>query len=127
MDMGCGCNTDSVWLTTYYYNLNGYSDYNAILYYDTSFKRNSWFIGVTFPNSIYTLTLKICNPNLPGIKAITDTITRQNGIPVRGIKVVFSGKLKKLCLNESPCFGCTGGFFPEGIRSYITVDSLIKN
>jgi hypothetical protein len=125
-DKDCGCNTDSVWHYATYDNFGGFSNYSAKIGYDTVYGNNGWFIGVIVPNTNYNARLKVCNPNLPAIKDITDTIPRENGIPIRGVSIAFAGKLKKLCPNESPCFGCAA-YLPETLFAYITIDSLKKN
>lgn len=114
---GCGCNTDSVWHYATYQNFGGFT-YKAWLLYVTQNHQNAWFMSVEIPNANYGAICKICNPNLAAIKAFTDTSSKKLGIPV-----VFAGKLKKLCPNES--WGFTT--LPETILAYITIDSLKKN
>jgi hypothetical protein len=124
-DPKCGCNTNSKWGYATYDNFGGFS-YNAMIGYDTVYKRNGWFIGVTIPNTNYRALLKVCNSGSPLIRSITDTIPRKNGIPIRGVPIVFSGKLKKLCNGESPCFGCSA-YLPEILFAYVTIDSIKSN
>ncbi|MBS1559956.1 MAG: hypothetical protein JST69_14655 [Bacteroidetes bacterium] len=121
--IGCGCNSDSIWHYVAYDNFGGYNNYNATMGYDTVFKRNAWFIGVTIPNTNYNASLKICNPEYVSVKAITDTIPKKNGIPVRGVSIVFSGKIKRLCSNENQCFGCDA-YLPEILFGYLIIDSI---
>lgn len=117
IDPGCGCNTDSVWHYATYDNFGGFS-YNAWLLYVTLNNQNAWFMSVEIPNRNFGAICKICNPDLPAIKAFTDTSSRKIGIPVH-----FAGKLKQLCANES--WGFTT--LPETLLAYITIDSLEKN
>jgi hypothetical protein len=123
IDPGCGCNTDSVWHYATYNNFGGFSSYNAMIGYSTANGNNGWFIGVIIPNTNWNAALKVCNPDLPAIKALTDTIPRNNGIPIRGVSIVFAGKLKKTCPNES----WAGVTLPETLIADITIDSLKKN
>lgn len=116
-DAGCGCNTDSVWHYATYDNFGGFS-YNAWLLYVTQNDQNAWFMSVQIPNTNEGAICKICNPNLPAIKAYTDTSSKMISIPVH-----FAGKLKKLCINES--WGFTT--LPETLLAYIIIDSLKKN
>ena len=89
------------------------------VYFDTTNNQNAWFIGVNIPSTNYGAICKICNPDLPAIKAYTDTNSLKNGI-----QIVFAGKLRKICSNENQTFGFT--VFPETLCSYITIDSLHK-
>lgn len=117
IDPGCGCGTDSVWHYATYDNFGGYN-YNAWLLYVTQNNQNAWFMSVQIPSANYGAICKICNPDLPAIKAFTDTSSKKLGIPVH-----FAGKLKKLCANES--WGFTT--LPETLLADITIDSLKKN
>ena len=72
---------------TTYDNFGGFS-YNAWLLYVTLNDQNAWFMSVEIPNSNFGAICKICNPDLPAIKAFTDTSSRKEGIPVH-----FAGKL----------------------------------
>ncbi|MEO6837638.1 MAG: hypothetical protein ABI185_04580 [Ginsengibacter sp.] len=116
IDTGCGCNTDSVWYYATYDNFGGYS-YNAWLLYVTQNNQNAWFMSVEIPNGNFGAICKICNPDLPAIKAFTDTSSRKVGIPVH-----FAGKLKQLCANENWGFVT----LPETILAHIAIDSLQK-
>lgn len=117
MDPGCGCKTDSVWHYVTYNNFGGYA-YRAGLFYDTFQKQNDWFVSVGIPGTNNGALLKICNKELPSVRAITDTISNK----YQGVPILFSGKLKKLCQGES--FGIQ---FPETITAYLIIDSLKKN
>lgn len=119
IDPGCDCSTDSVWHYATYNNFSGY-DYQAWLNYVTDNNQNSWFIAVNLPTTNYSAILKICNPDLPTIRAFTDTSSRKYSIPIK-----FSGALKKICPNENQTFGFV--ILPETLCSYITIDSLKKN
>lgn len=121
----CGCNSDSVWHYVTYNNFGGFS-YTAMIGFDTVYKRNAWFIGVNIPNENYSALLKVCNPDCPSIKAITDAIPIENGIPVKGVSITFSGKMKRLCPNENQCFGCNL-YFPETLFGYIIIDLIKPN
>lgn len=116
IDKGCGCDTDS---TTYYVNYDNFRgyQYNAWLLYVTKNNQNAWFMSVEIPNTNYGAICKICNPDLPVIRAFTDTSSRNTGIPIK-----FSGKIKKLCPDENWGFVT----LPETLLTYITIDSLKK-
>ena len=112
----CGCDTDSDTYYVSYNNFRGYQ-YNAWLLYVTKHNQNAWFISVEIPNTSYGAICKICNPDLPIIRAFTDTSSRNIGIPIK-----FSGEVKKLCPGENWGFVT----LPETLLTYITIDSLKK-
>jgi hypothetical protein len=119
-DPGCGCNTDSIAYYVTYNNFGG-SAYKAGLFYDTFQNQHDWFVSVGIPNTNnYGALLKICNPDLPSIRAITDTMSNK----YRGIAILFSGKLTNLCEGES--FGIQ---LPETLTltDHVIIDSLKKN
>lgn len=118
IDRGCDCDTDSVYHYAYYDNFNG-QPYDAWLNYVTQNGQNAWFVGVSIPNSNYSAILKVCNPDLPAIRVLTDTSKR-----VYGIHVKFAGRLKKICMSENQTFGFI--ILPETLCSYISIDSLKK-
>jgi len=117
-DKDCGCNQDSVWHYATYEHFGGFSNYNAWLLYVTKNNQNAWFISVEIPGTNYGAICKICNPDLPQIKALTDTSSRMSGIPIQ-----FAGKLKQLCPDENWGFVT----LPETLVANITIDSLKKN
>lgn len=123
IDSGCGCNTDSIWRTSTYDNFGGFNNYNAMIGYSTANGSSGWFIVVSVPNTNYAAYIKVCNPDLLAIKAITDTIPRNNGIPIRGVSIVFAGKLKKTCPHEN---WAGNVILPETLIADITIDSLQK-
>lgn len=127
--LGCGCDADSIITRVDYYNYLGYdtsSNFSAVLYFDTLYTpMRGWYIHVIVPRPDLKFSLlKICNPDLQSIKAIIDTIPKLNGVPIRGVSVLFAGKLKKLCINENQSFGHLW-IYPTNFF-YITVDSLKK-
>lgn len=117
MDSTCGCKTDSVWHYVTYDNFGGYA-YKAGLFYDTFQKQNDWFVSVGIPGTSNGALLKVCNKDLPAVRTIIDTISDK----YRGVPILFSGKLKKLCPGES--FGIQ---LPETITAHLVIDSLKKN
>ena len=116
-DLGCGCNTDSIAHRVTYNNFGGYA-YVASIKYDTFQKLNDWFISVGIPNTNYGALLKVCNPNLPSIRAITDNMPNKY-VPT---SILFYGKLTWLCSGEG--FGFQ---FPETITEHVIVDSIKRN
>ncbi len=122
-DSGCGCNTDTIFGYTTYHNFFGY-DYDGILAYEPTATMPGWFVELvvidpTHNNENNEGFLKICNPDLPALKAFTDTSSHKYSIPIR-----FAGSVKKLCNSEVQNFGLTT--IPEVVFFYVTIDSLIK-
>lgn len=115
-DEGCGCSTDS---TEYYATYNSFlgNSYNGYLNYISDGTQPGWYAGVNIPNTNYYGICRICNLNLPALKAFTDTSSKRYLIPI-----YFAGKLKKLCPGES--FGIYT--LPETVFFYIKIDSLKK-
>ncbi len=107
IDKGCGCNTATIVQTV--------TDINAALAYVNNQGYEGWYLF--FPaGSNFNNQCKICNLNLPKLKAITDTMSHSNTINVK-----FSGKAKDLCDGES--FGFNNGFL---FYYYMTLDDIIK-
>ncbi len=112
IDKGCGCNTDSVWHYATYNNFGGHA-YEAGIGYSSYL--HGWVIGVIIPNTQYqlTATLKVCNTDLPAVKAIMQTGGSAH--------ISFAGKLRVPCPEDD-----FGPRLPESLTGFITIDSLKK-
>jgi hypothetical protein len=102
----CGCNTDSVKYT--FINREGIFRFDSM--------RNGWGITIQFPTDD-SYECKICNADFFDVTAITDTLSKNDSIPV-----IFTGKLKMLCPNEIDF-----NYFPEHQQYDVSIDSLQKN
>ena len=113
-DKSCGCSSD---ITVIHIALNDSVPYQAWLIYVTQKNLNAWFITVLYSNSNYSALCRICNPDLPEIRAFTDTSSKKYSIPIR-----VQGEVKAQCDNEVPQFGLT--VLPETYCGHIVVDSI---
>jgi hypothetical protein len=118
VDTGCGCNSNSQAAYVTYNNFLGYQ-YNGYLGYIADANVPGWYVSASIVNSNAGAICKICNPELPAIRAFTDTSSKNYAIPVQ-----FEGPIQNLCASDSGGFGIPT--FPETIFFYITVVSLKK-
>ncbi len=102
----CGCSSDSIKYT--------FINYNGTLGFDSI--RNGWAVGTEFPSD-NSYECKICNPSLPAVASLVNTLSKKDIMSVN-----FSGKLKKPCPGEINFF-----YIPEHQQFDITIDSLKRN
>jgi hypothetical protein len=118
VDTGCGCNSNSQAAYVTYNNFLGYQ-YNGYLEYLPNATIPGWYATVGIVNSNDGAICQICNPDLPAIRAFTDTSSKNYPIPMQ-----FEGPIQNLCKTDSASFGLYTS--PETIFFYITIVSLKK-